>query len=188
MEGGAALVDDVSRVLTFYDRGVRVISLTHLNNNELGGSGSPSIPLTNLSLQGDAGLTELGRWLLGEMRKYGMVVDLAHASARTFAEARLPATLDVNRNSHRSMTLASMVAAPTSRPLAKLSAKTSLTRLKRGSQVPLMFTAMSQLLGNSVLAKMWRTAATWGGFRLSRPFLRLGLLGLEKSLPWLARL
>jgi membrane dipeptidase len=86
MEGGAALVDDVSRVRTFFDRGVRVISLTHLNNNELGGSGSPSIPLTNLSLQGDAGLTELGRSLLGEMRKYGMVVDLAHASARTFAD------------------------------------------------------------------------------------------------------
>ena len=68
MEGGAALVDDVSRVLTFYDRGVRVISLTHLNNNELGGSGSPSIPLTNLSLQGDAGLTELGRVLWASTR------------------------------------------------------------------------------------------------------------------------
>ena len=86
MEGGAAVVDDISRVRTFYDRGVRVISLTHLNNNELGGSGSPSIPLTNLSLQGDAGLTGLGRSLLREMRKYGMVVDLAHASATTFAD------------------------------------------------------------------------------------------------------
>ena len=86
MEGGAPLVDDVNRVRTFYDRGVRVISLTHLNNNELGGSGSPSIPLTNLSLQGDAGLTELGRSVLREMRKYDMVVDLAHASSRTFAD------------------------------------------------------------------------------------------------------
>ena len=84
MEGGAALVDDVSRVLTFYDRGVRVISLTHLNNNELGGSGSPSIPLTNLSLQGDAGLTELGRvlWASTRFSINGLLRRLAGGASR----------------------------------------------------------------------------------------------------------
>jgi len=58
--------------------------LTHLYNNALGGSGSPSIPLTNLYLGSDRGLTDQGRAVLAEMAKYGLVVDLAHASRKTF--------------------------------------------------------------------------------------------------------
>jgi len=72
MEGAQAPAEDVASVRTFYQRGVRVISLTHEYNNALGGSGSPSIPLTNIYLSAEQGLTDRGRAVLSEMAKYGM--------------------------------------------------------------------------------------------------------------------
>jgi membrane dipeptidase len=54
------------------------MSLTHLANNELGGSSSP--------MMGDKPLTPLGREVLEAMVASGMSVDTAHASPRTFAD------------------------------------------------------------------------------------------------------
>ena len=86
MEGADPLADDPARVQLFYQRGVRAVMLTHLYNNALGGSGSPSIPLTDLYLGSEHGLTDKGRAVLAEMAKFGMVVDLAHTSRKTFDE------------------------------------------------------------------------------------------------------
>jgi microsomal dipeptidase-like Zn-dependent dipeptidase len=86
MKGGGALIDDATRVREFYKRGVRTISLTHLRDNEFGGSGSPTIPGTNLHLHPDKGLTDEGRAVLREMAAVGMILDLAHASPQTFAD------------------------------------------------------------------------------------------------------
>jgi membrane dipeptidase len=87
MEGGDAVADDPSRVREFYARGVRTLELTHLRDNDLGGSGSPTIPGTNLQLHADVGLTDTGRAVLREMAAVGMILDLAHASPKTFDEA-----------------------------------------------------------------------------------------------------
>jgi membrane dipeptidase len=84
MEGADPIADDPTRVRLFYQRGVRAIMLTHLYNNALGGSGSPSIPLTDLYLGSEHGLSDQGRAVLAEMAKYGMVADLSHASRKTF--------------------------------------------------------------------------------------------------------
>lgn len=74
VEGGHALEGDPSRVRALYDRGVRFMSLTHLSNNELGGSSFP--------LMGNRGLTRLGADVLARMAEAGMAVDVAHASRR----------------------------------------------------------------------------------------------------------
>jgi membrane dipeptidase len=87
MEGGEPLIDDPARVRTFSDRGVRAIMLTHARDSALGGSGSPSIPGTNVYLRADRGLSDLGRAVLGEMAQVGMILDLAHASPATFHDA-----------------------------------------------------------------------------------------------------
>ena len=84
MEGADPIVGDPSRVRLFYEHGVRAIMLTHLYNNALAGSSSPSIPLTNFYWGSDPGLSDQGRTVLVEMAKYGMIVDLAHASRKTF--------------------------------------------------------------------------------------------------------
>ncbi len=78
IEGGHALEGKVERVKEVYQRGVRFIGLTHLYNNELGGSSSP--------LQGNKPLTELGRQMLDEMAKLGMVLDVSHASPKTLEQ------------------------------------------------------------------------------------------------------
>jgi membrane dipeptidase len=77
VEGGQALEGRPERVAELRARGARFMSLTHLGNNELGGSSSP--------LMGDRPLTPLGREVLEAMVAAQMSVDLAHASHRTIA-------------------------------------------------------------------------------------------------------
>jgi membrane dipeptidase len=79
VEGAQALEGRPERVAELRARGVAFMSLTHLANNELGGSSSP--------LMGDRPLTALGRSVLDEMVRAGMSVDLAHASHRTIRDA-----------------------------------------------------------------------------------------------------
>ncbi len=74
VEGAHVVGNDPGRVRELWERGVRFMSLTHLDNSEIGGSSFP--------LRGNRGLTTLGKEVLSEMAKVGMAVDLAHASAR----------------------------------------------------------------------------------------------------------
>jgi membrane dipeptidase len=72
IEGGHALEGRVERVAALFERGVRFMSLTHLANNELGG--------TSTRFHGNRPLTDLGRQVLEAMAAAGMSLDLAHAS------------------------------------------------------------------------------------------------------------
>lgn len=75
VEGAHALEGRPERVRELRGRGVRFMSLTHLSNNELGGSSSP--------LMGDRPLTPLGAEVLEGMVAARMPIDVAHASHRT---------------------------------------------------------------------------------------------------------
>ena len=72
IEVGHALGGQVERVGELYQRGVRFMSLSHLSNNELGGTSTP--------LFGNKPLTQHGRDVLDAMGEVGMLVDVAHAS------------------------------------------------------------------------------------------------------------
>lgn len=78
IEGGHVVEGDAQRVRQLYERGVRFMSLTHLGNNELGGSSFPFVPQRPLSA--------LGHAVLEEMVAVGMSVDIAHASKKTLAD------------------------------------------------------------------------------------------------------
>jgi membrane dipeptidase len=75
IEGAHALEGHPERVTELRGLGVRFMSLTHLTNNELGGSSS--------LLMGDRPLTALGRQVVEAMVAARMPVDLAHAAHRT---------------------------------------------------------------------------------------------------------
>jgi membrane dipeptidase len=79
VEGAQALEGRPERVAALRARGVAFIGLTHLANNDLGGSSSP--------LQGDRPLTPLGGEVLEAMAAARVSVDVAHASPRTLAAA-----------------------------------------------------------------------------------------------------
>ena len=79
IENGAALEGRLENVLHFRRRGVSYITLTHSRNNDLAGSSYEPLPTQK-------GLTPLGREVVLEMNKVGIMIDLSHASDPTFAE------------------------------------------------------------------------------------------------------
>jgi len=79
IEGGHAIQDDKSALAMFFERGVRYMTLTWWNNTNWA-DGSGDKPKHH-------GLTDLGREIVREMNRLGMVVDLSHASEETFWDA-----------------------------------------------------------------------------------------------------
>jgi membrane dipeptidase len=83
IEGMSAVQDDLSLVQTFYELGVRWMLIAYNRNNKAGGG----------CLTENGGLTAIGRAVIDEMERVGMVLCLSHTGARTAAEA-----LDYARN------------------------------------------------------------------------------------------
>ncbi len=71
IEGGEAIEGDLSVLRFLYDSGVRAMTMTWNESNELSGSAMH---------KNHRGLTELGKTVLSEMNRIGMAVDLAHLS------------------------------------------------------------------------------------------------------------
>jgi microsomal dipeptidase-like Zn-dependent dipeptidase len=70
--------DDLGLVAILHELGIRVMQLTY-NNQSLLGCGWQEAE--------DAGLTRMGRQVIGEMNRLGMLIDLSHAGERTALEA-----------------------------------------------------------------------------------------------------
>ena len=78
VEGAHTLEGRAERVAQLHARGVRFMGLTHLSNNDVGGSSFP--------MMGNRPLSPLGHEVLAEMARVGMSVDVAHASERTLED------------------------------------------------------------------------------------------------------
>lgn len=85
MENSWPLGEDLSNVELWADRGVRYVSITHFGNNQFGGSSNPN--LAQGDPPEDPGLTELGRGLVAELNRLGVMVDVSHVGKRTMMEA-----------------------------------------------------------------------------------------------------
>jgi microsomal dipeptidase-like Zn-dependent dipeptidase len=68
------LEDDLGLVTVLHELGIRVMQLTY-NNQSLLGCGWQETE--------DSGLTRMGREVIGEMNRLGMLIDLSHAGERT---------------------------------------------------------------------------------------------------------
>ncbi|MFT7055433.1 MAG: membrane dipeptidase [Roseivirga sp.] len=76
IENGYPLGTDISRVKEFFDRGARYMSLSHNGHSQLSDSNTgerDSVWLHN-------GLSDLGREVIAEMNKWGIMIDLSHPS------------------------------------------------------------------------------------------------------------
>jgi membrane dipeptidase len=80
VENGYPVGTDLSTLREFYGRGARYMTLVHTAHNQLADSSGPKEPLHN-------GLSEEGKKVVVEMNRLGMMVDLSHASARSFWDA-----------------------------------------------------------------------------------------------------
>ena len=84
IEGGDALAGNPDRVDEFYRHGVRMITLIHFSNNELGDCMQRLGSLD--SRPRNSGLTAAGRRVVERMEELGMVVDVAHADSLTLKQ------------------------------------------------------------------------------------------------------
>lgn len=76
VEGGHQIDNDLAVLRTYYQLGIRAMTLTHFRNNDWADSSTDS-PRHN-------GLTDFGRQVIREMNRLGMIVDVSHASDKTF--------------------------------------------------------------------------------------------------------
>ena len=86
IEGAQALEGDPDNVETLFRAGYRMVGLAHFFDNEMAGSAHGVAK---------GGLTERGRETVRRLEARGMLVDLAHASARTIEDVLALATRPV---------------------------------------------------------------------------------------------
>ncbi|MEZ5947490.1 MAG: dipeptidase [Hyphomonas sp.] len=89
IENSYPLELDVGNLNEFYDKGVRMVGLIHFRDNQFGGSA------TDFTSPDSAGLTDLGKDLVREANRLGMVVDGSHASDASVADMMAISTTPV---------------------------------------------------------------------------------------------
>ena len=77
IEGGESLEGDIQNLFKFYDMGVRLLTLTWNNGNELGYGAMSGI---------DYGLTDFGKEVISNMNDIGMLIDISHLNEKGFWE------------------------------------------------------------------------------------------------------
>ncbi len=87
VEGGHAIENDVRMLRDYYRLGVRYMTLTWSNSNELGQSSGDLKTDPQTGKISDPGLTDFGRSMVTEMNRLGMIVDISHVSDRSFYNA-----------------------------------------------------------------------------------------------------
>jgi membrane dipeptidase len=77
VENGYPMGTDLANIRKFYDLGARYVTLSHSGNNQLADSSSAREPLNN-------GLSVLGKQVVVEMNRLGMMIDVSHISEKSF--------------------------------------------------------------------------------------------------------
>src|SRR5262245_44225213 len=80
IEGGHAIEDSPRLLRTYFDLGVRYMTLTHANSNHWADSSGDTKKPNN-------GLSAPGKEIIAEMNRLGMIVDISHVSDKTFWDA-----------------------------------------------------------------------------------------------------
>ena len=103
VEGGHAIQGDMRVLRDYYRLGVRYMTLTWSNTNELGDS---SGDLNDKTVQHHDGITDFGRQVVREMNRLGMMVDISHVADRTFFQALVASRAPViaSHSSSRALT------------------------------------------------------------------------------------
>lgn len=80
IENGYAIGRDISMIKTYYDLGVRYMTVCHSENNDLCDSS------TDPNGEEHNGLSELGKEAVKEMNKLGMMIDISHLSDKSVSD------------------------------------------------------------------------------------------------------
>ncbi len=83
IEGGHAIEDSLHALRNFYRLGIRYMTLTHTNTNNWADSEGD---LKKPNVKHHGGLNELGKQVILEMNKIGMMVDISHVADDTMTD------------------------------------------------------------------------------------------------------
>jgi len=78
LENGFPIGEDISKLKVYYDLGARYVTLCHTRNNQICDSS------TDPDGSKHNGLSELGKQVVTEMNKMGMMIDVSHISDKSF--------------------------------------------------------------------------------------------------------
>jgi membrane dipeptidase len=81
VENGYPIGEDIARVKEFYDRGARYMSLTHNGHNQLADSHTGERDGWKWN-----GVSPLGKQVIAEMNRLGIMVDVSHASKESMLQ------------------------------------------------------------------------------------------------------
>jgi membrane dipeptidase len=81
VENGYPVGEEIARVKEFYDRGARYLSLTHNGHNQLADSHTGERDGWKWQ-----GVSPLGRQVIAELNRWGIMVDVSHASKQTMMQ------------------------------------------------------------------------------------------------------
>jgi len=84
VEGGHMIEDDINKLDTFYNRGVRYMTLTWNNSPTWASSHADE---KNSTYTGPKGLTSFGKAIIARMNQLGIIVDISHVGETTFWDA-----------------------------------------------------------------------------------------------------
>ncbi len=73
VEGGLLIQDDLSRVETMYNDGIKALTLTWNGENQIAGGADT-----------DIGLKDFGRDVIAELNRFGIAADLSHLNKKSF--------------------------------------------------------------------------------------------------------
>lgn len=85
IENGFAMGDNPELVRAYYDLGARYMSLTHNGHNDLADSSAISSELGDMEAE-HGGVSALGKSVVAQMNRLGIMVDVAHAAKSTVLE------------------------------------------------------------------------------------------------------
>ncbi len=85
IEGGHQIEDDLNKLDSLYNRGVRYITLTWNNSTKWATSASDETKKDGaLNSEGNKGLTQFGKEIVNRMNKLGIIIDVSHVGEQTF--------------------------------------------------------------------------------------------------------
>ena len=84
VEGGHMIEDDINRLDTIYNRGVRYMTLTWNNSPSWASSHTAE---NSSKYTGQKGLNDFGKQIIQRMNQLGIIVDVSHVGEKTFWDA-----------------------------------------------------------------------------------------------------
>ena len=85
LEGGHQIEDDLKKLDSLYNRGVRYITLTWNNSTQWATSAfDETKENSTLNSEGKKGLTEFGKQVIHKMNELGIIIDVSHVGEQTF--------------------------------------------------------------------------------------------------------